>query len=186
VIKTHSFPWGEYSTWKLFLESLLRSVMRMDREVHVTSVSHVPLMHSVKQLRHFRSYVINNRGSLEMWCWIRMERSCEKWRNVTESMRIGHSYIQIKRRKANWIGRILCRYCLIKHVIEGESSYWMTSRKWEFTGGWNRKHAMALSGEVYVRVYGPVVRQTVLRRRWWWQWWWWWWWGGGGGGWQRT
>jgi len=36
----------------------------------------------------------------------------------------------IKLRKANWIGRILRGYCLIKHVIEGESSYWMTLRKW--------------------------------------------------------
>ena len=66
VIKTHSCPCGGYSTWKLFLESLLRSVMRMDREVHVKSVSLVTLMHSAKQLRHFRSYVINSRGNPEM------------------------------------------------------------------------------------------------------------------------
>jgi hypothetical protein len=26
----------------------------------------------------------------------------------------------IKRRKANWIGHILCRNCLLKHVIEGK------------------------------------------------------------------
>jgi hypothetical protein len=26
----------------------------------------------------------------------------------------------VKRRKANWIGRILRRNCLLKHVIEGE------------------------------------------------------------------
>jgi len=26
----------------------------------------------------------------------------------------------IKRRKANWIGHILCRNCLLKQVIEGE------------------------------------------------------------------
>jgi hypothetical protein len=157
--------------------------MRMDREVHVKSVSHVTLMHSVKQLRHFRSYVINNRGSFEMWCWIRMERSCEKWRSVTVSE--DRTFLHTtKRRKANWIGSILRRYCLIKHVIEGESSCWMTLRKWEFTGGWNRKHAMELSGEVYVRVYGLVVRQTALG--WLWCWWRLWWWGGGGGGWQRT
>jgi hypothetical protein len=26
----------------------------------------------------------------------------------------------IERRKANWIGHILCRNCLLKHVIEGK------------------------------------------------------------------
>ena len=26
----------------------------------------------------------------------------------------------VKRRKANWIGHILCRNCLLKHVVEGE------------------------------------------------------------------
>jgi hypothetical protein len=27
----------------------------------------------------------------------------------------------IKRRKANWICYILCRNCLVKHVVEGKS-----------------------------------------------------------------
>jgi len=27
----------------------------------------------------------------------------------------------IKRRKANWSGHILCRNCLVKHVVEGKS-----------------------------------------------------------------
>jgi hypothetical protein len=26
----------------------------------------------------------------------------------------------IKRRKANWTGHILCRNCLLKHIIEGK------------------------------------------------------------------
>jgi hypothetical protein len=50
-----------------------------------------------------------------------------------------------KRRKGNWIGRILCRNCLLEHIIEGMtygreeedkdiSSYWMTLRKGEDTG----------------------------------------------------
>jgi len=34
-----------------------------------------------------------------------------------ESRRKGISYIQLK--KANWTGHILCRNCLLKHVIEG-------------------------------------------------------------------
>jgi hypothetical protein len=51
----------------------------------------------------------------------------------------------VKIRKANWIGHILCRSCLLKHVIEGRdkeredeeedvSSYWITLRKREDTG----------------------------------------------------
>jgi hypothetical protein len=55
----------------------------------------------------------------------------------------------IKRRKANWIGHILRRNCLLKHVIEGKlegrkevtedeeehvSSCWMTLRKREVIG----------------------------------------------------
>jgi hypothetical protein len=55
----------------------------------------------------------------------------------------------IKRRKANWIGHILRRNCLLKHVIEGKregrievtgsrgedvSSCWMTLRKREDAG----------------------------------------------------
>ena len=38
-----------------------------------------------------------------------------------ESRRREISYIQpIKRMKANWIGYILGRNCLLKHIIEGE------------------------------------------------------------------
>jgi hypothetical protein len=36
---------------------------------------------------------------------------------VKEERNILHT---IKRRKTNWIGHILCRKCLLKHVIEGK------------------------------------------------------------------
>jgi hypothetical protein len=36
---------------------------------------------------------------------------------VKEERNIPHT---IKIRKATWIGHILCRNCLLKHVIEGE------------------------------------------------------------------
>jgi hypothetical protein len=37
----------------------------------------------------------------------------------------------MKRQKANWIGHILCRNCLLKHVIEGklEGRIEMTGRR---------------------------------------------------------
>jgi len=40
----------------------------------------------------------------------------EVLRGVREERNILHT---VKRRKANWIGHILCRNCLIEHVIEG-------------------------------------------------------------------
>jgi replicative superfamily II helicase len=62
--------------------------------------------------------------SVEMWCWRKMEiswtdrvRNKEVLRRVKEERNILHT---IKRRKANWIGHILRRNCLLKHVIEGK------------------------------------------------------------------
>jgi hypothetical protein len=51
----------------------------------------------------------------------------------------------VRRRKANWIGHILGRNCLVSHIIEGKiigtirrgkrhNSCWMTRRKQEDTG----------------------------------------------------
>jgi hypothetical protein len=78
----------------------------------------------------------------------------------------------IKRRKANWIGHILRRNCLLKHVIEGKiegrwklrkdeeegiSSYWMR-RYWKL-----KEEALdrTLLKTHFGRGYGPVVRQTT-------------------------
>ena len=60
--------------------------------------------------------------SFEMWCWRKMEkiswtnrlRNGEVLHRVKEQRNILHT---IKRRKANWIGHILRRNCLLKHVI---------------------------------------------------------------------
>jgi len=63
--------------------------------------------------------------SFEMWCWRRMEKigwtdhvSNEEvlfW--VNEQRDILH---EIRKQKANWIGHILRRNCLLKQVIEGK------------------------------------------------------------------
>jgi hypothetical protein len=59
-----------------------------------------------------------------MWCWRRMEKISwtdhvknEVLHTVKEERNILHT---IKRRKGNWIGHILCRNCILKHVIEGK------------------------------------------------------------------
>jgi hypothetical protein len=64
-------------------------------------------------------------ANFEIWCWRRMEkiswtdrvRNEEVLHRVKEERNIVHT---IKRRKANWIGHILRRNCLLKHVIEGQ------------------------------------------------------------------
>ena len=63
-------------------------------------------------------------GSFEMWCWRWMEiswidhvRNEELLLSVKEQRNILH---EISKRKANWIGHILRRNCLLKQVIEGK------------------------------------------------------------------
>ena len=63
--------------------------------------------------------------SFEMWCWRRMEKIIwtDNVRNedvlfrVKEQRNILH---EISKRKANWIGHILHRNCLLQRVIEGK------------------------------------------------------------------
>jgi len=63
--------------------------------------------------------------SFEMWCWRRMEKTSwtDHVRNedvllrVKEQRNILH---EIRKRKANWIGHILRRNCLLQWVTEGK------------------------------------------------------------------
>jgi hypothetical protein len=66
------------------------------------------------------------RGSFEMRCWRRMEKICwtngvRKRRHITENKEKRNILHTAKRRKANWIGHMLCRNYLLKHVIEGRT-----------------------------------------------------------------
>jgi hypothetical protein len=54
---------------------------------------------------------------LEKISWIDHVKNEEVLHRVKEERNIVHT---IKRRKANWIGHILRRNCLLKHVIEGK------------------------------------------------------------------
>jgi len=94
-----------------------------------------------------------------MWCWRRMKkiswtdhvRNEEVLLRVIKQRNILH---EIRKRKANWIGHILRRNCLLKQVIEGKVSgrwkwqekeeedvrnYWMILRTGEDTLIWRRK-----------------------------------------------
>ncbi|PNF29424.1 hypothetical protein B7P43_G06842 [Cryptotermes secundus] len=62
--------------------------------------------------------------SFEMWCWRRMEKISwadyvrkEVLIRVSEQRNILH---EIRKRKANWIGHVLRRNCLLNEVIEGK------------------------------------------------------------------
>jgi hypothetical protein len=63
--------------------------------------------------------------SFEMWCWRRMEKIgwTENVRNeevlltIKEQRNILH---QISKEKANWIGQIQRRNCLLRQAIEGK------------------------------------------------------------------
>jgi hypothetical protein len=60
-----------------------------------------------------------------MWCWRRMEKICwlDHVRNEEVLLRVDeHRNIlhEIRQMKANWIGHILRRNCLLKKVIEGK------------------------------------------------------------------
>ena len=63
--------------------------------------------------------------NFEMWCWLRMEkiswtdhvRNEDVLLRVKEQKNILH---EIRKRKANWIGHILRRNCLLQRVIEGK------------------------------------------------------------------
>jgi hypothetical protein len=63
--------------------------------------------------------------SFEMWCWRRMEKISwtDRVRNEEVLLRVkGQKNIlhEMSKRKANWIGHILCRNCLLQRVIEGK------------------------------------------------------------------
>jgi hypothetical protein len=69
-----------------------------------------------------------------MWCWRNERNEEQEERNILQT---------IKRRKANWIGHILYRNCLLKYFMKERqkkedkeeyiSSYWMALRKQEDT-----------------------------------------------------
>jgi hypothetical protein len=61
----------------------------------------------------------------ETWCWRGMENII--WADSVKNEQVLQSFKEetnilhtVKRRKAKWIGHILHRNCLLKHIIEGK------------------------------------------------------------------
>jgi len=64
--------------------------------------------------------------SFEMWCWRRMEKISwtDHVRNEGVLLRVKQQrniLHEISKRKANWIGYILRRKCLLEQIIEGKT-----------------------------------------------------------------
>ena len=58
----------------------------------------------------------------EMWCWRRMEKI--SWTDHVRNEEVKeqrNNLHEIRKGKANWIGHILCRNCLLQRVIEGKT-----------------------------------------------------------------
>jgi len=120
--------------------------------------------------------------SFEMWCWRRMVKI--SWtdyvRNEEVLLRVKEQrniLQEISKRKANWIGHILRRNCLLQRVIEGKIKGGI-----EVTGRRGRKRRKVLDDlkerrgysqlkeeardrtmwrARFGRGFGPVVRQTT-------------------------
>jgi hypothetical protein len=107
---------------------------------------------------------------MEKISWIDHLRNEEVLLRVNEQRNILH---EIRKRKANWIGHILRRNCLLKHVIEGKIKGEMevTRRRKKLLDdlkdrrGYSHFKEEALDRTMwrnrFGRGFGPVVRQNT-------------------------
>jgi hypothetical protein len=111
---------------------------------------------------------------MEKISWIDHVRNEEVLLRVKEQRNILH---EISKRKANWIGQILCRNCLLQRVIEGKikGGIEVTGRRGrrcrkllddlKERRGYSHLKEEALDRTIwrarFGRGFGPVVRQTT-------------------------
>jgi len=100
--------------------------------------------------------------SFEMWCGRRMEKISwtDHVRNerVKEQRNILH---EIRKRKANWIGHILRRNCLLQRVIEGK-----IKGDIEVTGSRGRRRRKLLDDLKGRRGYSHLKEEALDRTMW--------------------
>ena len=100
-----------------------------------------------------------------MWCWRRMEKISwtdhvrnEVLLRVNEQRNILHD---IRKRKANWIGHILRRNCLVKQIIEGK-----IKGQIEVTRRQGRRRKKLLDDLKDRRGYCQLKEETLDRTMW--------------------
>ena len=86
-----------------------------------------------------------------------LDWSCEKWR-VKEQRNILH---EIRKRKANWVGHILRRNCLLQRVIEGKIKGGL-----EVTGRRGRRRRKLLDDLKERRGYSHLKEEALDRTMW--------------------
>ena len=104
--------------------------------------------------------------SFEMWCWRRMEKISwtEYMRNEGVLLRVNEQrniLQEISKRKANWIGHILRRNCLLQRVIEGK-----INGRIEVTGRRGRRRRKLLDDLKVRRGYSHLKEEALDRTMW--------------------
>jgi len=105
-------------------------------------------------------------GSFEMQCWRRTEkiswtdhvRNEEVLLRVKKQRNILH---EICKRKANWIGHILRRNCLLQRIIEGKIQGGI-----EVTGRQGRRHTKLLNDLKERKGYSHLKEESLDRTMW--------------------
>ena len=90
--------------------------------------------------------------------WTDSVRNEEVLQTVNEDNNIPQT---LKRKKVNWIGHILCRNCLLKHVIEGK-----IERRVEVTVTRGRRRKQALDDLKKSRGYWKLKEEAPDRTLW--------------------
>jgi hypothetical protein len=92
---------------------------------------------------------------MEKISWTDRVRNEEVLLRVTEERNILH---EMSKRKGNWIGHILRRNCLLKHVIEGK-----IAGRIEVTGRRGRRHEQLLDDVKERRGYWKLRKEAIDR-----------------------
>jgi hypothetical protein len=108
----------------------------------------------------------NHLESFEMWCWRRMEKISwtdhvkneEVLLRVNEQRNLLH---EIRKRKANWLGHILRRKCLLQRVDEGK-----IQGEIRVAGRQGRRRSKLLDDLIQRRGYSHLKEEALDRTMW--------------------
>jgi len=106
------------------------------------------------------------RDAIEIWCWRRMEKISwtDHVRDEEVLLRVNEQrnvLLEMSKRKANWIGYILRRNCLLQRVIEGK-----TKDGLEVTGRRGRRLKKLLDDLKERRGYSHLKEEALDRSKW--------------------
>jgi hypothetical protein len=119
----------------------------------------------VLKLGHFGQQIRNTWKVFEMWCWRKMEKisSTDHLRNEEVLLRVSgqRNILHEIKRKANWIGHILRRNCLLQRVIEGKIKGGI-----KVTGRRERRRKKLLDDRKERRGYSHLKEEALDRTMW--------------------